>query len=255
MNFKQFYLTETFQYYEDRRKIYKNKNDVYFSFTNIFKLGINPKTMWNTPVGIYTYPSNISKIPFFGTMVPNFVWFITPKKSTICLDFDNYTEHRYNDDLLKLSLFFKKSFEPIDGTLFEKAKSVYQIINTSRYNMTKNVGMTHCLFNILGYDYVKDSGHGIIHKNEKTQTVFVNPLSYDVLEVTNYKPRDGKQNNVLKDIKNLSGIQLKMYVDNFKKDVIYCLKHSHIPAKWNNIDEILKLLNMKYDVIGSLAKQ
>lgn len=254
MKFKDFYLAETFEYYKDRLKIYKNRDDIYFSFTHIFKIGINPKTKWNTPVGIYTYPTNMtSPIPFFGTM-PNFVWFITPKKSTTCLDFDNYTEQRYKDDLLKLSIFFKKDFEPIDGTLFEKAKNIYQIINTSSYSVTKNVGMSHCLFNILGYDYVKDSGHGIIHRNEKTQTVFINPLSYNVLEVTDYKHRDGKENDIGKIIKNLSGTQLKLYVDNFKNDVRYYIKHSYAPMDFDNINEILKLLNMKYDSIGSLAR-
>ena len=35
---------------------YKNDPDVYISFTEIDKIGINPQSKYNTPVGIYTYP-------------------------------------------------------------------------------------------------------------------------------------------------------------------------------------------------------
>jgi len=35
---------------------YKDDKDVYISFTEIDKIGINPKSKFNTPVGIYTYP-------------------------------------------------------------------------------------------------------------------------------------------------------------------------------------------------------
>lgn len=35
---------------------YKNDPDVYISFTEIDKIGINPKSKYNTPIGIYCYP-------------------------------------------------------------------------------------------------------------------------------------------------------------------------------------------------------
>jgi hypothetical protein len=35
---------------------YKDDEDVYISFTEIDKIGINPQSKYNTPVGIYTYP-------------------------------------------------------------------------------------------------------------------------------------------------------------------------------------------------------
>ena len=35
---------------------YKNDPDVYISFTKIDKIGINPKSQFNTPLGIYCYP-------------------------------------------------------------------------------------------------------------------------------------------------------------------------------------------------------
>lgn len=35
---------------------YKDKDDYYISFTQIEKIGINPKSKYDTPLGIYTYP-------------------------------------------------------------------------------------------------------------------------------------------------------------------------------------------------------
>ena len=35
---------------------YKDDPDVYISFTDISKIGINPRSDFNTPNGIYTYP-------------------------------------------------------------------------------------------------------------------------------------------------------------------------------------------------------
>ena len=35
---------------------YKNDPDVYISFTTIDKIGINPRSVYNTPNGIYCYP-------------------------------------------------------------------------------------------------------------------------------------------------------------------------------------------------------
>jgi len=48
---------------------YKNDEDVYISFTEIDKIGINPKSKFNTPVGIYTYPlKEFSEKYIFGSI-------------------------------------------------------------------------------------------------------------------------------------------------------------------------------------------
>jgi hypothetical protein len=35
---------------------YKDDPDIYISFTYVDKVGINPRSTFNTPLGIYTYP-------------------------------------------------------------------------------------------------------------------------------------------------------------------------------------------------------
>jgi len=41
--------------YQELEK-YKDRDDIYISFTRVNKIGINPKSDFNTPNGIYTYP-------------------------------------------------------------------------------------------------------------------------------------------------------------------------------------------------------
>lgn len=48
---------------------YKDDKDVYISFTEIDKIGINPRSKFNTPVGIYTYPlKEFAERYIFGSM-------------------------------------------------------------------------------------------------------------------------------------------------------------------------------------------
>lgn len=46
---------------------YKDEPNVFMSFTQIDKLGINPQSQYDTPIGIYTYPVKA----FFETYVPH----------------------------------------------------------------------------------------------------------------------------------------------------------------------------------------
>jgi len=41
-------------------KQYADRDDIYISFTEINKIGLNPKSGYNTPIGIYTYPLKIT---------------------------------------------------------------------------------------------------------------------------------------------------------------------------------------------------
>ena len=40
----------------DQLKQYKDDPSIYISFTEINKIGINPVSKWDTPLGIYCYP-------------------------------------------------------------------------------------------------------------------------------------------------------------------------------------------------------
>src|ERR1700684_4042521 len=91
----------------DILKEYKDRDDIYISFTKIPKIGINPKSDFDNPLGIYAYPLkaawnifNITKVSDFpfGSNRP-YIWILQSDIS----DFNNLTK----DDFDKLIFYIK----------------------------------------------------------------------------------------------------------------------------------------------------
>lgn len=93
----------------------------FISYTNLEKIGINPQTTWNTPIGIYCYPlkeafteynlgTNSTSVPFGGQR-PH-IWVLRSESNLNMLDFSEYTESDLNTDLKKL----KNYIEKVDST-------------------------------------------------------------------------------------------------------------------------------------------
>lgn len=103
---------------------YSNK-DVYISFRDIERIGINPKTVYDTPVGVYAYPlkaiwnlqdrhnfdpkTQTFKVPFAGTQP--YIYILKTKGRGI-YDIGTYSEIELQNDLKilikKLRLYSKK---------------------------------------------------------------------------------------------------------------------------------------------------
>lgn len=90
---------------------YSTKEDYYIHFTDINKLGINPKQSYNTPLGIYTYPLKEmwgeveeDRIPFNGNC--KYVFLI--KNTGKLLDVDSYKN--LTGDINKLEKMYKKEY-------------------------------------------------------------------------------------------------------------------------------------------------
>lgn len=87
---------------------YKNDPDIYISFTEVDKIGINPKSSFNTPNGIYTYPlKEIWKhvendtIPFGDDR--RFCWIIKRNKGNFVNDLSkDYKDSDYKKDIKKI---------------------------------------------------------------------------------------------------------------------------------------------------------
>jgi hypothetical protein len=92
--------------------------DLYVSYTSVNKLGINPRSGYNTPIGIYSYPLEylLNKITAAGTATaadymgqqPN-IWVFTPKTPDNGLDLSDYSEQQYDKDLVKLHDYLLKN--------------------------------------------------------------------------------------------------------------------------------------------------
>ena len=121
---------------------YKNRAKVYFSFRSIEKIGINPKSEWSTPNGIYTYPlkeiikdnpygysikDGVIKVPFAGDKP--YIYVVEAKGRGIKNLF-LYTEQDLQSDVLKLKNGLKKYNKSKFAKFISNPKAVTDFILT-----------------------------------------------------------------------------------------------------------------------------
>ena len=181
---------------ENYAKANKGKK-CYISFTDLEKLGVNPKTEYDTPVGVYCYPLEYaisvmgkdyaaSTLPFAGGA--KFANMFTVAGNVV--DLSSIKESDIQDLLNKLPLILPRSLAHIAYEFVSKSKSQASVKTAGgRYwyivwacasmwseqsNVRLAVIMTK-IFRKLGIDGLIDrNGRGIIHGNEKTQGVIFN---------------------------------------------------------------------------------
>jgi hypothetical protein len=170
-------------------------SNLFVSFTQIEKLGINPQSEYSTPIGIYAYPvdyvisktkknKTMDELPFTGHMPWANIFRVNPKANIIVLQqVTNATLDLYIDRIKKellTDLGIKDNWFGF-GRLLRSVKSMSnspgQILwaITGRLGDSKSingpVGWNEVCRN-LGIDGFIDLGDGIIHPNEPTQAVF-----------------------------------------------------------------------------------
>lgn len=203
---------------------YSSYPDMYISFRVTDKIGINPNNKYDTPIGVYCYNVALSSrenfpFPYLGGRKkgePTYVYVVKPKSGAVKLDLERYAGEDYVRDLEKLvkaryidssEAEYRKKFiteseelsnNDIDYSELEKAlhdmaglpltKKPSGRIGRLLWNTVKGVSTSTTNWNTilrrLGYHYVVDSGRGIIHENEPQQTIFLDPVSYDVVNST-----------------------------------------------------------------------
>lgn len=183
----------------------RSDSDNYFvTFTEIEKVGVNPKSTFNTPLGIYSYPISYAyklisqgrEIPYAGDRP--FASILEAKKSANPLVADKYTSADFSKDLKKI--------ESIYNRVKTKNKNFYKFLKSAKelsyrpdkevfvlWNLTRllsrlaskkkggdNVVLWNKILRELGYDYVVDyRGLGLIHTNEPIQCVFLSKNSFN----------------------------------------------------------------------------
>lgn len=183
---------------------YKDNDSYFITFTSIEKVGLNPKSPFSTPVGVYAYKLKdvydelMDKNYLFGVDRP-FVNVIQLNTNKI-LDLENYTGK--SQDLQKLKKIyeseFNSSFEEVVNE-FENSKDILYPINTDgKYvyglmnhisnkktgksgQVQKSMVYFNALLRKIGYDVVIDRT-GTIHLLQPSQAVFLAPSSYKVIE-------------------------------------------------------------------------
>lgn len=208
-------VTERYQKTSVALKQYRHDDDIFISYSDLPKLGINPRTKYNTPAGIYTYPLREIYDSVSSNTVPfaqdrRWVLVVRPRGGRI-LDVSTYGEADYRRDIQRLrdEVIPAMPQPPRDVDAFiadaragAKANTpAAWIWNTTRllagrmpgrgaepnptvaWNVILRVG--------LGYDGVVDrDGTGLIHPNEPTQAVFLSRQALELVEIVRNKRQD-----------------------------------------------------------------
>lgn len=181
-------------------EINKNNTGNYFvSMTEIDKLGINPSSKYNTPLGIYSYPlqyvvdkiqnGSLNRLPFAGNQ--NFVNVFRVNGNII--DIGKFSIELYEEYITKLKQIIKSTgFSIVEHVFLDIINKSYAYASNKSiggrfwyimYELSKTIAENYVpkrkfsivwnnLFRQLGIDGVVDNGLGIIHRAEPTQAVF-----------------------------------------------------------------------------------
>jgi hypothetical protein len=196
--------------------------NLFVSFTDLPKLGINPSSRYHTPIGIYAYPaeyviykttqySNISStmamtaLPFAGGK--DWANIFRARSGANIIDLGKFTEAQYNEYCDKLKALLTKlpieyRNQPLDSDTATKyidklmdAANKSARVNTPggkfwyvtlRLSEVMNTNRTTIawneIFRRLGIDGFVDPDREIIHPSEPTQAVFFSGRAVELLD-------------------------------------------------------------------------
>jgi len=168
----------------------------YVSLTEKDKLGIYPKSSYETPIGIYAYPLTyvinvtnggpMTRLPFAGHTDYVNVF----SSNGYILDIRNVDESMLRSLIVKIKSFSLKKYgirheiidqfvskSGIDALKKSPGGRLWYItrelsIFSAKETQQRSVVMWNVIFRGIGIDGVVDHGAGIIHTNEPTQAVF-----------------------------------------------------------------------------------
>lgn len=229
--------------------------NLFVSFTSIEKLGVNPGSVYNTPIGIYAYPAKYvssrldnmhpsQTLPFAGDQPYANIFSVSGN----IIDISDLSSSDYEDYLNKLEPIYQRIANVSESAASEAIAKLdssspsnalvssfggrlwYITTEIAKLSNGKPAVAWNSIFRSIGIDGVVDNGAGIIHENEPTQAVFFSSKSIKSVErVDNkYSPDD---------------IRKRVYHGQSKKDLLRKLKTA-------NTEENIELMgdagNLRY---------
>lgn len=162
--------------------------NAFITFTSIDKLGINPRSKYKTPNGIYCYPlsyvysetgddKSMEVLPFAGDQM--YATIFSAKGNIVNLnsmtdeDKDNYLNILQQADSVIRQLVDRLSTTVEQARVVSPGGIFWYITYQLSIHLGKNSNnIWNGLFRKMGIDGCVDMGTGIIHPNEPTQAVF-----------------------------------------------------------------------------------
>lgn len=202
------------------------------------KIGINPRSEYSTPNGIYCYPiSHIltifkDRLEEFATDRP-FAYVI--QASGNLLISSEYTEDNLASDKVKLSgLISEEDMERAEsnalvdtpaGKLWGITRQISLVQgknNTNPHRSNPHANKWNKIFRDLGYSGFYDvDGEKIIHQNEPVQCVFFTRNSFKILETINNRPPEDVSSWIKKPEVVLKKIHSGELSDNKMANLLY----------------------------------
>ena len=191
-------LEQIKQFYNNANsKIDRNVTNLFISLTLLDKLGINPQSHYNTPLGIYSYSvdyvlskvtTNLTALPFVGDSPFISIFKVSSPASVIVLNtmttgdlyhymseinkMPQYAPHIPNDAEINKArvktpggVFWYITMKTAQGVATHSSRSIPVVWN----GLLRKLGILGCV----------DTGDGIIHQSEPAQAVF-----FDVSNIT-----------------------------------------------------------------------
>jgi hypothetical protein len=177
----------------------------YMHFSDIEKLGINPRSLYNTPLGIYAYPITKdvfdrlkdNKLPFasdrqhihvFVARDPSKVLDIVDLSMERAVEIANEMNTVLGlsivDDEQKFIRFTNKAYLGLPGSrLWYHSMLLSSLMIKSAKKLMKKSLHWNELWRAVGIDGVVDKGKGIIHENEPEQAVFFSSKAIQQVDV------------------------------------------------------------------------
>ena len=179
------------------QKTHPNPQNLVVTFTEIDKVGINPKSKYKTPLGIYFYTLNYvvqmkMEVPFAGNQpYINVCEFANPNKII------HMTSDASNQKGLELLDVFPKEKINQATKKVEEKSSEYKILSNysnfwfvTMHLANLNPTKWNAIFRECGIDGFVDHGTGTIHQNEKTQGVVFTASALKLLySIPNYNTK------------------------------------------------------------------
>jgi hypothetical protein len=215
-------------------KKYAGRKNIYISFTDVDKIGINPQSQYTTPIGVYTYPlfsiftsmereNTVKILPFSNA--PH----ISILESNEVTNLDTYNS--LDADIQKIRHICKKYNINFDHTIItnslekQHAGARFWYITekcAEQISKSKNQKIQiswNWLLRQIGYKGFT-TATGIIHNNEPIQAVFLSGDSYKLV-----KRIDNKYSDIYK-MKNKKEKEQLEYLRNNPKYIQYIHKPS-----------------------------
>lgn len=227
-------------------------DNLYVSFTAVDKLGINPQSIYNTPIGIYAYPAtyvlqrgsySMTALPFAGNQPYGNIFSIRDDANIIFLDevtdwqidevsdileiiFSKVSNKLKNElrDILDMSDYHARVKWNDDSNGHRLWAIFYHAAGLYAKSVRGSVDKRNIVWNWLnrqcGIDGYVDNGNGIIHESEPTQAVFFD--SNVIIDVERIKNKYDKASRITGQNKSATvssrNLHIKEIVEKYKND-------------------------------------